>query len=268
MLIELAAVAACVAVLSALLARLLRRLPLGVRIAFSVAISAVLVVYAAWTISRKPWQLMGETFAGTQTAQKVVALTFDDGPTRKWTQPVLDVLAREGVRATFFLIGESVDANLAEARAIVAAGHEVGNHTYTHPRMVLHSPAFVREEVERTDVALRRAGWATPALFRSPFCKKFLVLPYYLSRHGRVNVFWDVDADSTPALATDAASLAARVVARAHGGSVILMHVMYDGRETSRAALPLVIRGLRGRGFSFVTVSALMRRSPSGPPRP
>ncbi len=243
-----------IAVVAALLAHALGRVRLGVRIVLSAAVATIVVLLAAWHVARAPWQLMGVTVDRVRTDKPVVALTFDDGPTREWTGPVLATLEREGVRATFFLIGESVDANPAEARAIVDAGHEVGNHSYTHQRMVLRSAAFVRSEIERTDAALGRAGWQERILFRSPYCKKFFVLPHYLSQNGRVNVFWDVQ-DSP---AADAPQLASAMLAHTRTGSVILMHVMYDSGQRSREALPLIIRGLRARGFGFVTVSELM----------
>ncbi len=259
--IELLLLLGLIALGTALLARILPRWPRSVRISVSLLLSSVLVLYGAWSLSRARWQVMGETVSAIDTGEMLVALTFDDGPTREWTAPVLSILEREGARATFFLIGASADANPSEARAIVEAGHEVGNHSYTHARMALRSPAFVRTEIERTDAALRRAGWRGPLLFRSPYCKKFVVLPYYLARHGRVNVFWDVDADSTSRFTASPEQLAAHVVASARPGSVVLMHVMYDSRQVSRDALPLIIRGLRGRGFELVTVSELMRRA-------
>jgi len=258
--IELLLLLGLIALVTALLACVLPRWRRSARITVSLLVSVALVVYGAWTLSRARWQLIGETFSALDIDDKLVALTFDDGPTREWTAPVLSILEREGARATFFLIGESADANPAEARAIVAAGHEVGNHSYTHKRMILCSPAFVRAEIERTDAALRRAGWSGPLLFRSPYGKKLVVLPYYLARHDRVNVFWDVDADSTSRFTASPEQLASNVVASAGPGSVVLMHVMYDSRRVSRDALPLVIRGLRGRGFELVTVSELMRR--------
>ncbi|MBP7572205.1 MAG: polysaccharide deacetylase family protein [Acidobacteria bacterium] len=258
--IELLLLLALIALVTAVLASALPLRRRSFRITVSLVVSTVLVVYGAWTLSRARWQLVGETSSAIDTPEKLVALTFDDGPTREWTAPVLSILEREGARATFFLIGASADANPAEARAIVAAGHEVGNHSYTHRRMILCSPAFVRAEVERTDEALRRAGWHGPLLFRSPYCKKLVVLPYYLARNGRVNVFWDVDADSTSRFTASPEQLASHVVGSARPGSVVLMHVMYDGRQVSRDALPLIIRGLRGRGFELVTVSELMRR--------
>src|SRR5687768_16415074 len=91
-------------------------------------------------------QLLGELVNRVPTAERVVALTFDDGPEPGQTEDVLAILSRERVLATFFLVGREIDRHPELARRIVAAGHEVGNHSYSHRRMVLHSPAFIREE--------------------------------------------------------------------------------------------------------------------------
>jgi peptidoglycan/xylan/chitin deacetylase (PgdA/CDA1 family) len=259
MLVELAIVLGLVAGVAGLIALPLRPVRPALRAAMSLTVALLVVGLGTWHLSRARWQLFGETFSRLDTDERVVALTFDDGPSPRWTEAVLEMLHREGVRGTFFLIGESVDEHPELARAIVQAGHEVGNHSYSHKRMVLHSPGFVRTEVERTDAALRRAGWQGQILFRSPFCKKLVVLPHYLARNGRVNVFWDVEADSGDA-ARDASRMVSRVLSQTKAGSVILMHVMYDARAASREALPSIVRGLRVRGFEFVTLSELMRR--------
>lgn len=133
-------------------------------------------------------QAFGRIVARVETARPVLALSFDDGPTRAAMDEVLQALASRGVRATFFVNGVHLEQAPELGRRLVAAGHELGNHTYSHPRMVLRSPAFIRSEVERTDALIRAAGHSGEIYFRPPFGWKLLGLPWYLWRAGRTTV--------------------------------------------------------------------------------
>lgn len=213
-----------------------------------------------WSISRsRDYQLFGKLVNRVETDEKVVALTFDDGPTSKFTHQILAVLHDKDVVATFFLIGNEAKANIAEVRAIAAAGHEIGNHTYTHPDMTLADESKAAEEVEKTDAAIRAAGYQGDILFRPPFGKKLFGLPLYLAKHDRTTITWDVEPESYDDIATDPQKITAHVLEKAGPGSIIILHVMYDSREASREALPHIIDGLKQRGFRFVTVSDLMK---------
>ena len=129
-------------------------------------------------------------------------------------------------------------------------------------RMIGVSPSFVRDEIEKTDQAIRAAGYTGPILFRSPYGKRFLVVPWYLARTNRPNVFWDLAPDDNPD--ADSETIVNRVVTNARPGSIVLLHLMYRSREASREALPGIIRGLREKGYRFVTVSELRRIANQG----
>lgn len=206
-------------------------------------------------------QFFGRIISSVQTADSLIALTFDDGPSRAYTDTVLSVLRQEHVRATFFVTGNEVDANPDLAAKIVREGHELGNHSYTHSRMILKSPSFIKREIERTDRAIRTAGQTGPILFRPPFGKKLLVLPWYLARTGRTTVTWSIEPESLPDVGGSAARITSYVLQRAEPGAIVLLHVMYAPRDASRSALPRIIAGLRTRGYRFVTVSQLLRSS-------
>ncbi|MEV0356587.1 polysaccharide deacetylase family protein [Nocardia sp. NPDC050697] len=201
-------------------------------------------------VNARSFQLGGELVDRVETSEQVVALTLDDGPSTRAPE-VLRVLADLGVPATFYLNGRDLDANPDLGRAIVAAGHEVGNHTYSHRRMVFVTPGTVRDEVERTDTALRAAGYTGDITFRPPYGKKFLALPRYLAAHGRTTVMWDVEPRSATA-----ADIAAETVRAVRPGSIVLLHVMYGSGE-ALAAVPRIVGELRGRGYRFVRVSEL-----------
>src|SRR4029077_13079541 len=106
---------------------------------------------------RTDTQLFGDVFDRARTQERVLALTFDDGPREPDTRALLDVLDRERVRATFFMVGRAIERHPELAKDVVRRGHQVGNHSYSHARMVLVSTAFCREEITRTDALLRQA---------------------------------------------------------------------------------------------------------------
>ena len=205
------------------------------------------------------FQLFGRLVSRVDMPHRVVALTFDDGPTEAFVSEIVDVLASRRVRATFFVIGAHVAEAPDAARRLVAAGHELGNHTYSHPRMVLKSQSFIHSEVERTDDLVRAAGARGEIYFRPPFGWKLVGLPWYLERTGRTTVTWDVEPDSYPQVAATAEGIASHVVERVRPGSIILLHVWYSSRATSRAAVPLIVDRLHAKGYRFVTVGELLR---------
>jgi len=193
---------------------------------------------------------------GSRT-EKLVALTFDDGPTPEGVALTTAALRQTGAHATFFLIGGAIQGNEPLVRQLLAEGHEVGNHSYSHERMIFHSRGWYEDEVMRTDGLLRAAGVPAPTLFRPPYGKKLIGLPDALARHNYRMIMWDVE---DPPGATTARAYADAVLRQARPGSIILMHVMYRTNRIAREALPLVLRGLRERGLRVVTVGELLRR--------
>jgi len=206
----------------------------------------------------RTFQVFGALVARVDTDRAVVALTFDDGPTADYTQPVLEILEAHEVRGTFFLTGRETAENPEEAKAIAGAGHEIGNHSWSHNRMILVSPTTVREEIESTDAAIRDTGYQGELHFRPPYGKKLISLPWYLAQNDRTTIMWDVEPEADLVAAADPQAMADYVSENATNGSIIIMHVMYESRGISRQALPAIIDGLKARGFEFVTVSELL----------
>lgn len=227
---------------------------------WSVALVLVVIIAVTacgyWVSNARTFQLAGRLVDRVDTTDKIVALTLDDGPT-DLTPEVLKVLAGADVPATFYLTGRELEAAPTQGKAIAAAGHEIGNHSYSHQRMVLMSPDTVADEVERTDAAIRATGYQGPITFRPPYGKKLWALPHYLSEHDRISVTWDVEPDS--ATGADADAIVAETLDKVRPGSIILLHVMYGSRDASRAAIPLIVDGLRSDGYRFVTVSELLK---------
>jgi peptidoglycan/xylan/chitin deacetylase (PgdA/CDA1 family) len=265
--IDVALLIACVALSSALVLAIWRALRGRARgrravrrLGLTVLACASLVLPAAWQVSKSPgFQLLGTSVDRVDTGRKLVALTLDDGPTPEFTAEVLSILRQHGARATFFVTGSELERAPELGRAIVRDGHELGNHSYSHTRMIGSSLAFIADELEKTDRLIRAAGHTGPIHVRPPYGKKLLALPYHLRATGRTSVLWDIEPESDPAVAASPEQMVTHVLERVRPGSILLLHVMYPGRETSRRALPGIIMALQARGYEIVPVSELLR---------
>jgi peptidoglycan/xylan/chitin deacetylase (PgdA/CDA1 family) len=182
---------------------------------------------------------------------RCVALTFDDGPVAD-TQRLLSMLATDGVRATFFTVGEMVTDHPEMVRAEVAAGDEVGNHSWSHPQLTHLSDSAVRSQVERTAQAIEDAGAPRPTLFRPPYGAIDARVRTDLAAEGVPAILWSVD--TLDWLHRDPNSVYRRAVNGVRPGSVVLMH---DIHPTTVTAVPRIIATLKERGYTFVTVSEL-----------
>ncbi len=228
-----------------------------------VLVGAALAVVAALAGLRqlarsRTFQLFGDLVSRVETAERRVAITFDDGPVPGVADTLAATLERRGVRGTFFVMGSALAEAPAAGRRLVEGGHELGNHTWSHERMVLRSPAFVRAEVERTDSVVRRAGHRGAIHFRAPFGYKLVGLPWFLWRTGRTQVTWDIEPDSYPEVAATSEGIVRHVLERVRPGSIILLHPWYPSRATSRAAVGPLVDSLEARGYVVGTVRALL----------
>lgn len=231
----------------------MRRWVIGISIT---VVFLLVATFTAYTASKsRTWQVAGEIVSRVDTDEKIVALTFDDGPTDR-TPEILDILATKNVPATFYLNGADLDRHPEHGAAIAHAGHELGNHTYTHRRMMLVSNSTVTEEIEPTDAAVGRTGYRGPITFRPPYGKKLWTLPRYLAANDRTTITWDVEPDS--AGNPDTEQIINDTINQVRPGSIILLHVMHESRAVSRAAVPEVIDRLHAEGYRFVTVSELL----------
>ena len=210
-------------------------------------------------------QLYGATFIGTPGHGKKLALTFDDGPNPTCTPALLDVLARNNVRATFFMIGKFVQLQPALARRVHDAGHDVANHTFSHPNLALSPAQKVRQELADCEAALRDAGVANKfGLFRVPFGARRPVTLRIARELGLTPIQWSVTAFDWNAPA--AGRIEHSVEKRLRGGDVILLHdgghlaLNADRMHTVNAVASMVPK-LIDRGYEFVTVGDWIRDS-------
>ncbi|MGA9354552.1 MAG: polysaccharide deacetylase family protein [Terriglobales bacterium] len=206
-------------------------------------------------------QWFGRTLAAGERGSKQLALTFDDGPNDPHTLKLLDVLAKHDVHATFFMIGRYVREQPAIARAVADAGHVVGNHTFTHPRLIFRSAAQTRAELTNCRSALEEAIGEHSNLFRPPFGGRRPSTLRIARELGLETVMWNVaghDWKAWPASVIEA-ELARRI--HADGGDIILLHdgghrALGADRAQTVIATDHLIRRFRDQGFAFVTVDA------------
>lgn len=167
-----------------------------------------------------------------ETKQKVVAITFDDGPTMN-VDKLLPILERYHTKGTFFLIGNELEKNMEEGKRIAKAGHQIGNHTYSHKRMVLKSPSFIKQELKKTNALIRQTGYEGTIDFRPPNGKKLIGLPYYTNKLNMDTITWNLEPDTYYTAVSDKVRYVTKNV---KPGSIILFHPMYDrsGNEQDR----------------------------------
>lgn len=183
---------------------------------------------------------------------KCVALTFDDGPGED-TNRLLTILGKAHAPATFFMMGQHVDAYPQEAKRAAAEGFEIGNHSYTHPDLTRRTTGEVDHELTQTAAAITKATGHRPVLFRPPYGAHDARIDRAAARNGLSVVLWDVDPLDWKY--RDPTTVRRSVMAGVRAGSIVLMH---DIRPTTVDAVPKLIKQLRRDGYILVTVGELL----------
>ncbi len=188
-----------------------------------------------------------------------VALTFDDGPSES-TPDLLELLGRYRVPATFFQCGANVRRLPGIAREVAAAGHEIGNHSHTHPRFFLHGPGFIHDELARAQEVIHATAGVRPSYLRVPYGARWFGLRRAQQRLGLVGVMWTVIGLDWKLRGE---AVASRLLRRVGNGAIICLH---DGRELEPRpdiaetieAVRRLVPALSARGFRFETISTLL----------
>ncbi len=190
--------------------------------------------------------------------EKCVALTFDDGPAPTTTPKLLDILAREEVPATFFVLGSQVEKYPEIVKRAALEGHEIGNHTWKHDRLTSLPSKAARKDLDKTNRMIEKASGTAPTLLRPPYGSTNKKVAKVAKQSGLAVILWDVDSRDwehrDPKKTVKEANAA-------QDGSIILLH---DIHASTIGAVPNVIKALRKQGFSFVTVSDLVAGAKPG----
>ena len=204
------------------------------------------------------------TFNSVHVDEPYIAMTFDDGPSATLTPKLLDLLAAHHIKATFFVIGE----NVAEHPEIVARaareGHEIGNHSWSHPNLGKMSDQGVRSQLQQTDDAIKNATGTRPTLMRPPYGSITPREKHWIhDEFGYRVILWDVDPYDWkrpgPAVVRN------RILKETQPGSIVLSHDIPPG---TIEAMPSTFDALEAKGFKFVTVSELIRMATPKPSHP
>ncbi len=199
---------------------------------------------------------------GRLVLRKLMAFTFDDGPDEK-TEEIATFLAAHEVSATFFVLGRQVEGREKLLRLLLESGHEIGNHTFSHPDFESLEPAEIEHELSRTSDLIEDVVRIRPRLMRPPYGSGALRAAPIARRLGMKTVLWSVNPEDWAQ--TDPAQITDVIFAGAAPGAVVVLH---DGagnggdRSPTLAALRTAVPQLRDQGYRFVTVSTLLKRAP------
>ena len=194
--------------------------------------------------------------------QKKIALTFDDGPNQPYTSQILDILKTYNIKATFFLIGKNVEAYPEVVKRMVKEGHSIGNHTYSHPELVLKLKSQIERQIKKAEEIIFKVTGIRPYLFRPPYGLDNPWVFVEAEKMGYLIIKWSVSGgNGGKEISYD--KILNKVLSKVENGSIILLH---DGnrliKEADRSqlvrALPLIIEILENKGYQFVTIPELL----------
>jgi peptidoglycan/xylan/chitin deacetylase (PgdA/CDA1 family) len=192
---------------------------------------------------------------------RTVALTFDDGPSAKLTPQLLDMLKARGIHATFFVVGQNAAEYPDILKRAVAEGHEIGNHSWSHPQLTRLSAAGFTAQIEKTNAAIRAAIGHDPVLIRPPYGATNAKLNHlFEDKYGMKVILWSVDPLDWKY--RNSAHVEREILAQTTPGAIILSH---DIHATTVAAMPATLDALLAKGYKFVTVSELIAMEGSVP---
>jgi peptidoglycan-N-acetylglucosamine deacetylase len=225
-------------------------------------ISVTVIIITYFTLDKlaqtSKFQIFGQYFTKINTQEPIVALTYDDGPNPPYTDQLIDLFNEYGVKATFFTIGQNIKAHTQTIQKLIDNGHEIGNHSYSHQKLIWKFPAFIASEIKQTDELLKKLGVnQDEILFRAPYGYKRFTLPYILGKMGKKNILWNLDPkdyhESNPE------EIANRVISKVTPGAIILLHDGGGERGASVTATKIIVSKLQAQGYKFLTVSEMLK---------
>ncbi|CAM2005858.1 polysaccharide deacetylase family protein [Acanthopleuribacter pedis] len=230
---------------------------------WSIVPAATVAALLAVDIGRRLSQtrLLGPIIRRVDTEEKLIALTFDDGPNPPFTEDILATLSRHEAKATFFMIGEQAAKHPDTVKAVLKQGSQVGNHGWTHRPLLGRTPLGVSREIRRTDHLLQTLGSSKLIPFRAPYAAQFISVPLVLALMQKPNVMFDVTPDDWRG--EKAKVIADRVIKQIQPGSIVLLHDGGGDRKQTVLAVKTILRELSKQGYRFVTTETLMAVGPT-----
>ncbi len=189
-------------------------------------------------------------------SEKKIALTFDDGPHNEYTPQILDILDEYGIKATFFVIGNNCKGNVEILKREISSGHEIGNHTYSHPHIAKIDTETLFGEIVKTEDILFGLDEKRPTLFRPPEGVYSKAVSEMLEKLDYIPVLWTVDTLDWKS--PSAKKISDTVINNVFSGAIILCHDYVSGKSSTPEALKIFIPELINQGYKFVTVSELL----------
>jgi polysaccharide deacetylase family sporulation protein PdaB len=208
------------------------------------------------------YEKKGEMIWEVNTNQRMLALTFDDGPDKVQTNQILDLLRKYNAKCTFFVIGKRVAKYPEIAKRIVAEGHEIANHTYNHIYFKSPTSAYeIRQEIERTESEIFQKTGRKSLLFRPPGGLYDDTIVQVSNQMGLIPVMWSWHQDTKDWSKPGVRNILNKVLQNARNGDIVLFHDHVEGKTQTIAALELILPELQARGYRLVTVSELIKSS-------
>jgi peptidoglycan-N-acetylglucosamine deacetylase len=208
---------------------------------------------------REYYETRGEIVWEVPTGDKVIALTFDDGPDPRYTPQIAAILKEYDAKATFFVVGQRVKAHPKIVRQLMDQQHELANHTYTHPDLRRISPTKLREEVQATQEEIYKHTGLRPLLFRPPGGVYNEALVKVAKDAGFLVIMWSWHQDTRDWSDPGVKKITNKVLKNARNGDIVLFHDYGGNRKQTVEALKIIMPELKKRGYQFVTVSELMK---------
>jgi peptidoglycan-N-acetylglucosamine deacetylase len=234
--------------------------------AIIIFLSASVLLTAVFTVFYDEAVLLRKgTFYAGNTKEKLVALTFDDGPSLLWTPKILDALRRSGIKATFFMLGEHVRKYPDIARLVVSGGHEIGNHSYSHHVLFYYKKEELTSEIKKAEQEIKDVTGVTTKYFRPPKAWLTNAEKNRINELGYKVVLWSLNSKDW--VNFDDKYIVKYLVKHVRPGDIILFHDSGNvfsaeggNREETVKAITQLAEKLRQMGYKFVTISELVKQ--------
>ncbi|WP_106768266.1 polysaccharide deacetylase family protein [Paenibacillus faecalis] len=227
-------------------------------ITVSILAPSVNATPSTFSKKRDYYEQRGDIVWEVPTPKKVIALTFDDGPHQESTTKILDLLKKHNAKATFFVVGNRVEKHPEIVKRQFEEGHEIGNHSYSHPSFERINGSLIATELTKTQEVIYKTIGEKPTLFRPPGGSYNESIVQFGKSSGLLMILWSWHQDTLDWKKPGVDKIVNKVLKNAHNGDIVLMHDFVLNSSQTYDALEIILPELKKRGYSFVTVSELL----------